>query len=95
MNSIIKVTFIMIFVLFVLGSTFVHAGYGRHSYGGFCQGDFIVLMGFLALIGLIITLILAYKKSGSRKTTIRWHKNIAIITIGIAILHGVSALFFH
>ncbi len=85
----------MIFVLFVSGSSLVHAGHGRYSYVGFCQGNFIVLMGFLALIGLIITLILAYKKSGNRKTTILWHKYFAIITIGITTLHGVSALFFH
>ena len=95
MNTIKKVTLISIFVLFVSGPSLVHAGHGRHAYCGFCHGDVIELLGFLVLIGLMITLILAYKKSGSRKTTLLWHKNIALITIGIAAIHVVSALFFH
>ncbi len=95
MTSIIKATLISIFVPLTVGTSLAYTGHSRHGHDGFCRGDFIVLLGFLALIGLITTLVLAYKKTGSRKGTRVWHKNIAIITICIATLHAVFALFFH
>ena len=95
MHFITKIIATIPFVLLKSENSLVYAGYGRHGYGNFCGSGIVLLLGILALIGLVAALILGFHKSGNRKKILFWHKKIAIITMFLITLHVISTLILH